>query len=85
MQAASPNSSLGPDIGGTFTDLILCDEERGSYRSHKELTPPQDPTEGVIAGLVPISSDVALLIRGYERTSTTVAHGWLVGHPENVN
>ena len=84
MQAASPYSSLGADIGGTFTDLILCNEERGSYRSHKELAPPQDPTEGV-AGLVSISSDVALLIRGYERTSTTVAHGWLVGHPENVN
>jgi hypothetical protein len=34
---------------------------------------------------VSIPSDVALLIRGYERTSTTVANGWLVGHPENVN
>jgi N-methylhydantoinase A/oxoprolinase/acetone carboxylase beta subunit len=79
MQAASPYSSLGADIGGTFTDLILCDEER------EELTPPQDPTEGVIAGPVSISSDVALLIRGYERTSTTVANGWLVGHSENVN
>jgi N-methylhydantoinase A len=51
MQAASPYYSLGIDIGGTFTDLVLYDEERGSYRSHKELTTPQDPTEGVIAGL----------------------------------
>jgi hypothetical protein len=51
MQAASPYYSLGIDIGGTFTDLVVYDEERGSYRSHKELTTPQDPTEGVIAGL----------------------------------
>jgi hypothetical protein len=42
-----------------------------------------DPTEGVIAGLVSISSDVAPPIREDERASTT--NGWLVGHPENVN
>jgi hypothetical protein len=48
-------------------------------------SPPQDPTEGVIVGLVSISSDVAPRIREDERTSTTVANGWLANHPENVN
>src|ERR1700738_5422518 len=51
MQAGSPNYSLGIDIGDTSTDLIVNDEDRGSYRSHKELTTPHDPTEGVISGL----------------------------------
>jgi N-methylhydantoinase A len=51
MPAAAPNHSLGIDIGGTFTDLVLYDETQGSYHSHKELTTPHDPTEGVIAGL----------------------------------
>jgi hypothetical protein len=62
---------------------IVYDEEPGSYRSHKGLTKPQDPPDGVIGGLVSISSGVAPQIRGYERTSTT--NHWLVGHPENIN
>jgi hypothetical protein len=44
-----------------------------------------DPTEGVVAGLASISSDVTPQIREYERTSPIVARGWSVGHPENVN
>jgi hypothetical protein len=58
---------------------------RSFGRNHKELTKPQDPTEGVIAGLVSISSDVAPPIREYGRTSIAVANRWLVGHPEKVN
>ena len=51
MQSAGSSYALGIDIGGTFTDLVLYDEARGAYCSHKELTTPDDPTDGVIAGL----------------------------------
>src|ERR1700738_1287555 len=51
MQAGSPYYSLGIDIGATFTDLVVYYDDRVSYRSHKELTTPHDPTEGVISGL----------------------------------
>jgi len=44
-------ASLGIDIGGTFTDLVLYDDATGVARSHKELTTPDDPARGVIAGL----------------------------------
>jgi N-methylhydantoinase A len=43
--------SLGIDIGGTFTDIVLYDQHDGSVCSHKELTTPDDPTEGAIRGV----------------------------------
>ena len=51
MPADAPHLALGIDIGGTFTDLILYEQNGGTYKSHKQLTTPDDPTEGVIAGL----------------------------------
>jgi N-methylhydantoinase A len=42
---------LGVDIGGTFTDLTLVDEQSGTLLTGKTLTSPADPSEGVIAGL----------------------------------
>jgi N-methylhydantoinase A len=43
--------SLGIDIGGTFTDLVVYDETKNVYCSYKELTTPEDPTQGVVTGL----------------------------------
>src|SRR5699024_7518893 len=43
--------SLGIDIGGTFTDIVLLDMETGSYVPHKELTTPDEPEVGVIRGI----------------------------------
>jgi len=42
---------IGFDIGGTFTDFILLDEERSEIRLHKCLTTPADPSIGALAGL----------------------------------
>ena len=43
--------SLGVDIGGTFTDIVLLDEAARVIHSHKELTTPRAPAEGVIRGI----------------------------------
>ncbi len=45
---------LGFDIGGTFTDFILVNSETGEVFLNKCLTTPDDPSEGVMAGLVPL-------------------------------
>ena len=37
---------LGIDIGGTFTDVILIDEETGSIRIGKVPSTPRDPSDG---------------------------------------
>jgi len=43
--------ALAIDIGGTFTDLVLHDPATGRFAAHKELTTPQAPELGVLAGI----------------------------------
>jgi 5-oxoprolinase (ATP-hydrolysing) len=42
---------IGLDIGGTFTDFVLVDDETGAVRLHKCLTTPQAPSCGALTGL----------------------------------
>ncbi|SOZ17194.1 hydantoinase/oxoprolinase family protein [Cupriavidus taiwanensis] len=43
--------SLGIDIGGTFTDVVLYSHDDARVFSHKELTTPEEPTIGAIRGI----------------------------------
>jgi N-methylhydantoinase A len=50
----SPSSvplSLGIDIGGTFTDLVILDPVSGEAVVWKESTTPDDPSQGAMLGL----------------------------------
>jgi N-methylhydantoinase A len=50
----SPSSvplSLGIDIGGTFTDLVILDPVSGEAVVWKESTTPDDPSRGAMLGL----------------------------------
>ena len=38
---------VGADIGGTFTDLIIVDDQTGQFAIGKVLTTPQDPSQAV--------------------------------------
>ncbi len=42
---------LGCDIGGTFTDFVLVDDETGAFFVYKCLTTPADPSEAVAYGI----------------------------------
>lgn len=42
----------GIDVGGTFTDLVLIDDETGERAVGKILTTPEDPSDAVEKGLV---------------------------------
>jgi N-methylhydantoinase A len=42
---------VGIDIGGTFTDVLLSDDEVGRQWFGKTLTTPADPAVGVVTGL----------------------------------
>ena len=62
---------IGVDVGGTFTDLLALDPERGVFRVAKVPSTPEDQSVGFIAGLGVLETDlasVAALIHG-----TTVA------------
>jgi len=41
---------LGVDVGGTFTDLLLLDEESGRTWREKVPSTPHDPSEAVVTG-----------------------------------
>ena len=42
---------LGVDIGGTFTDFALLDEDSGQLAVHKQLATPDDPSRSVLDGM----------------------------------
>ena len=42
---------VGVDVGGTFTDLILVDEETGRITVDKVPSTPDDPARGTVAGV----------------------------------
>jgi len=46
--------SLGIDIGGTFTDLVLHDPASGRATIWKESTTPDDPSRGALAGALEV-------------------------------
>ncbi|WP_028794342.1 hydantoinase/oxoprolinase family protein [Thalassobaculum salexigens] len=46
---------IAVDIGGTFTDLQILNEETGAADAHKVPTTPADPSEGLIAGILEAS------------------------------
>lgn len=49
---------LGCDIGGTFTDFVLLDDETGEIKVYKCLTTPGDPSDAVEEGVRALTSRV---------------------------
>src|SRR5262245_17028718 len=43
---------IGVDVGGTFTDLVYADTDAGRTAVHKVSTTPDDPSRGVVQGLM---------------------------------
>lgn len=63
--------NLGVDVGGTFTDVIVFDEETHELTVDKVLSTPENPSEGVLAGVDEATSkagtsvaDLELLFHG---------------------
>ncbi|GHD44787.1 N-methylhydantoinase A [Thalassobaculum fulvum] len=51
MASATARYRIGFDIGGTFTDFVLLDEDDRALRLHKCLTTPADPSVGALQGM----------------------------------
>jgi N-methylhydantoinase A len=62
---------LGIDVGGTFTDVVLYDEDRGALTLGKSPTNPLDPTTGILDALTPLALDLAATSR--------IVHGTTIG------
>ena len=65
---------LGIDVGGTFTDFLLVDEQ-GSASVYKSLTTPEDPSEGVLTGMKTIAESQNLKIEDFLGHVSIIVHG----------
>ena len=70
-----PSYSVAVDVGGTFTDIVLCDTASNAQWVHKTPSTPADPSVGFMTGLAEIlaangvgAGDVARILHG-----TTIA------------
>src|SRR5436190_14746736 len=68
-------AKLGVDVGGTFTDVALWDEDVGRLTTLKLPSVPADPAEGILAGIRQIleRDGVAPARIGFVAHGTTVA------------
>jgi len=65
---------LGVDVGGTFTDILLIDEDSGAAFRAKTSSTPEDQSVGVLRGI-----DQACVAAGVERSAVgDVFHGTTV-------
>jgi len=48
---------LGCDIGGTFTDFVLLNDQTGEIKTYKCLTTPRDPSDAVEEGIRGLEKD----------------------------
>src|SRR5215469_3039065 len=66
---------LGIDVGGTFTDLVLYDQDSGSIRIEKVPSTPDNPSVGILAGIERMSirmGSVAKLAHGTTVATNTI-------------
>jgi len=73
---------LGVDVGGTFTDLLLIDEDSGSTHRAKTPSTPADQSQGVLAGVAKICaaagiapSDITHVLHGTTVATNAVLEG----------
>ena len=70
---------VGVDVGGTFTDLYMLDDEAQAYAALKVPTTPADPSVGIVSGVLRLleqrgiaATKVSHLIHGTTVATNTV-------------
>ncbi len=52
--------NVAVDVGGTFTDVLIFDEETGGLTEGKVLSTPEDPSKGVVEGIEAVCEKVGI-------------------------
>jgi N-methylhydantoinase A len=68
---------IGIDVGGTFTDLVLVDDT-GSTVLEKVASTPDDPSQGVLAGLELLAARLGQQRKGLLAATERIVHGTTV-------
>ena len=66
---------VGVDVGGTFTDIVLADTASGRSTVHKLPTTTDDPSLGIVAGLLHLIGELGIEVGRIEHIfhGTTIA------------
>ena len=71
------NFKIGVDVGGTFTDFLLMDEE-GNSDIYKILSTPEDPSVAVINGFVEMAKTKNIGLSDFLEKVEIIVHGTTV-------
>jgi N-methylhydantoinase A/oxoprolinase/acetone carboxylase beta subunit len=73
---------IGVDVGGTFTDIVLWDDEKGRTFVQKLPSTPHDPSIAALEGIEQIVAEAGTTVEAIRRVShgTTVATNVVVQH-----
>ncbi|MBI4587387.1 MAG: hydantoinase/oxoprolinase family protein [Candidatus Rokubacteria bacterium] len=66
---------IGVDVGGTFTDLVVCQEGGSALRSLKVLTTPEAPARGVLEGIRAIGPGADRIAHGTTIVTNAIIEG----------
>ena len=77
MTTAPRSLRIGIDVGGTFTDFLVIQEDR-TARVFKTLSTPDDPSRGLLHGLVEIAESYGLDVEALCQRVETIVHGTTV-------
>jgi N-methylhydantoinase A len=68
---------VGIDVGGTFTDFLVSDDD-GSIQVGKVLSTPKDPSIGLLSGLEEIAGERGISLAELMQSVSTIVHGTTV-------
>jgi len=68
---------VGVDVGGTFTDFLVADEQ-GEIQVGKVLTTTEDPSIGLLRGLEEIAGERGQSLSEFASSISTIVHGTTV-------
>jgi 5-oxoprolinase (ATP-hydrolysing) len=73
---------IGVDVGGTFTDLILVDEETGQIAVDKIASTPDDPARAVVEGVEQLCAKAGVSLGEVDNLlhGTTIATNIVLTH-----
>src|SRR4051794_9592449 len=78
---------LGVDVGGTFTDLFLVDDDRARQWRVKTPSTPRDPSDGVLTGVERICAEAGIApgdLRNLVHGTTVATNAMLEGKGARV-
>ena len=82
MKKTASTVLVGIDTGGTFTDLVAVELERGHFSYHKVPTVTDDPARGILEGIAELldqnglaRADVSFLVLGTTLATNAVLQG----------